>query len=512
MRTLINQPYVLAICAGVILSLGFPVAGLWPLILPGLALYFFNAAHPSRTHQKVWWSGFITGAIVDLWLSYQALGHISIESGAEPLFRLAHLASVPIALVFGIVFGVVALLFHSIRTRSALLNSLAGASLFIVGEALQQWVMQGYYWGSLAHPFAAFAPALSISSLGGIYVVSFCIAWVACLAAECVPWRPATYVAVATTAVTLILLWTTSVVLIPRAVPTGSLTVASVQVARSDSRFERGSPFIVGTAKTLLAAAGHSGADLVIYPQTITPGALYEGTPSVSQVRGMPITTALGNVGPWLNSLVASSSTALIWSTVYNTNQNVFYEAFQFFKGGLPLAEYRKHYLYPFTDYFPTWMRTLGLVTRNDSITPGPLTAYTQVGAWRVGAIDCSELNRHELARAEARESDFLLSMGSDTVHNNSMPPQYTLEAARYTAAENHIPLLRVALTGPSAIINPDGSLGPMLDQEQPGILLGTITLYKNQQTVYNRFGSVPVAVLVVGIIATALYTRRRSR
>lgn len=510
-RKLLNRPYFLAVCAGVTLSLGFPTVGVWPLIPAGLGLYFFNASHLRRSNSQVWWSGYITGIIVVFRLYYEGLSHVSRMAGAEGFSQLARLSPVPIALIFGLVFAVVAVAYRTLRTKSTVLNTLTGASIYMLGELLQQYVCQGYYWASLAHPFASFAPALAISSLGGTYLVSFCIAWVGCLCAEYMMHGRAALPAVAITTLSITGLWILSIALTPADLERGSLTVASVQVADSVVIFKSPGDFIQGEAQELFNIAGHSGADLVIYPQDITRGALYTGAPYMGLKRGEFVSTAFDAVGPWLSSMVASSSTVLVWPIVYDTPNDRFYETFQFFKNGTREAAYYKQLLFPFTDYFPAWMRSLGLVSRDDTLTPGPAVNYTQVGPWRIGTIDCSEINQPQLAQREAREADFLLSMGSDTEFHNNMSPQYSLSAARYTAAENHIPLLRVSLTGPSAIINPDGSLGVSLQQNESGILSGTIALYKNQPTLYNRFGSFPVVVVIICSIGAAMYTRRRT-
>ena len=512
-RAFMTRPYLVAIGAAILLSLGFPIIGLWPFLIPGLALYFLNAAYPGRSRRQTWWSGLVTGVIVEFLVYYQGLSHLQILPGAETFSHLARLSPPVLALAFGTVFGATAVLYQALRTRSPLLCALGGASLYTAGEMLAQQISQGYYWASLAHPFAAFAPALTIASLGGAFLVSFCVAWVAALAAEYFLRGRAALPAAAATALLLFLLWAAAAGLQGGGPQTGSLTVVSVQVGDPKDIFAGSAgPFIGGAAKALLAAAGTSGADLVIYPQSLTSGALYEGAPYVGLVRGEPVVAPLSAAGPWLKTLVAPESIALVWPGVYNTADNRFYEAFEFYKDGASVAEYRKQLLFPFTDYYPPWMRALGLVARGDTLTPGPPVAYTQVGPWRIGALDCSELNRPELARQEARASALLLSMGSDTPFNNGLPPQYSLAAARYRAAEHHIPVLRVALGGPSAIINRDGSLGPILPAGQSGLLEGTITLYQNQQTVYNRLGSLPLGLCMFVIIASALVVRLRRK
>ncbi|MDB5225605.1 MAG: lnt [Candidatus Adlerbacteria bacterium] len=512
LRKFMDLPYVVGALAGALILLGFAPFGLWPLIIPGLALYFLNASYPSRSRKAVWWSGYLTGFLVELWISYQGLGHMALLPGAEGFSRLAHAGPIAVAfLAGGPAFGAVALLFQAVRSRLVLLNALAGASLYTLSEMPQQLASFGYYWASIAHPFTAFPPALTLSSIGGTFLVSFCISWIACLVAESVLQPRAAVSAAGISAAALILLWSAGAASTNGLVEKGSVTVASVQTDNSSPTFSQSENSLGNQARGLLAEAGNGSAGLVVFPWSLAPGAFYLDEPYRGVIRGQAITESLGAHNSRLSGAVASGTVALVWPQVYDAREGHFYETFQFVESGVATAEYRKQLMHPFSDYYPHWMQALGLATRDDAITPGPSVSHTQVGSWNIGSIDCSELHRPTLARREARESDFLVSMGSDAMFNNSMTSEYSLAAARYRAAENNIPLLRASLAGPSAIIGADGSIIASLPKGKSGILRGDIPFYETrQQTLYNRFGLLPIGLIIVSSVAAALIARRR--
>src|SRR3989344_2866348 len=498
---------VFFILAGALLVLSFPPVHWWPLIIPGMALYFYRATNPARTRMEVWWGGFVAGAMLGLWLSYNGLSQIKLLQGAVVFSYLIHISPLPIAILFGATFGSVALLYRILLTRSTIFNALLGAALYTLGEIFQQFFWQGYYWGSFAHAFAPFPPVFIFAPLGGVFLVSFVVAWAACVAAETKQWSQLPFVAFILCTLFGIL-YICGLLISQPTPPIGSLRVATVQAIEKEFSFATSSAFLDGIIYDRLNEAGHSGADLVIYPYAPAQGALYQGPRPPQKVRYEQVVAPLSKLNSWISQAADQSNTAFVWQTIYDSVKDQFYETFKFYRSGSEVAEYRKQLLYPFTDYYPDWMRRLGIVQRSDSLTPGPAVDYTQVGQWRIGNLDCSEVNQPSLARREARVADFILSVGSDALFQNGAPAQYSLASARYRAAENRIPVVRAALRGPSAIINPDGSIGEYMQEGSSGILRGTVEFYATQQTLYNRLGDAPIYAIIALILLAALKTK----
>lgn len=504
LRTRIHLFILYGLGAGLLLALGFSPLGWWPLIPLGLALLWYAAARGTAAQAAL--SGFIAGTLLELYVSYQGLGHMGALFGAGPFSALVRVSPPLIGLMHGIALAAAAAAWHQLRGRSALLNALCAAALYTACELLQQAFWQGYFWPALAQQIVT-PPTLMLASVGGAALATFCIAFGAALAVEYArSWRegwPALAAGLAGIAALCAL-----GALSPAVAATGSLTIATVQV-NGYVPYDNG---LLGgaAAQTLAAAALH--ADLAVYPGSPMSGAVYRGAGFAAprMVRGYPVTVSQKDELARFSAL-AGSSTVVVWPEVYDAGTDRFFETVEFIGAQGLAAQYQKRALYPFTDYYPAWMRALGLTTRADMLTPGPDVPYTQVGAWRIGVIDCSEVELPWLPREEARQSDFLLSIGSDTVFADDLPERYSLASARYRAAENGVPLVRAALTGPSAIIGPDGSVQAMLPAHQTGVLTGTVS-FERRATLYARLGPWPLLTGIVAVLGLALYARLTPR
>src|SRR6185436_5233764 len=97
-----------------------------------------------------------------------------------------------------------------------------------------------------------------------------------------------------------------------------------------------------------------------------------------------------------------------------------------------------------------------------------------------------------------------LLTLTNDAWYGDSSAPWQHLRAARFRAAENHRTVLRAALTGISAWIEPDGSIAASLGVGVRGILRGDLAP-RVELTPYARAPwAVPIACLIVTVAASA--------
>jgi apolipoprotein N-acyltransferase len=199
--------------------------------------------------------------------------------------------------------------------------------------------------------------------------------------------------------------------------------------------------------------------DLIVYPHTLTSGIVKEDN----------------HTGVWLSSLVSTTTSVAVWNTTIEDG-GLRYDEIALWRDG-EKSIYRKHALYALSDYSPWWARMLGLEKNPYALTPGDPSLQAFAGDIPVGGLICSELHQPRVARREARRSSFLLAVGSDMMFPNDLSGEYSLAAARYRAAENQIFVVRGNILGPSAIINPDGTIQSMLPYGTSGVLYGEVGL-----------------------------------
>jgi apolipoprotein N-acyltransferase len=105
-----------------------------------------------------------------------------------------------------------------------------------------------------------------------------------------------------------------------------------------------------------------------------------------------------------------------------------------------------------------------------------------------------------------------LATLTNDAWYGDTAAPWQHLRAARFRAAENHRTVLRAALTGVSAWIEPDGSMSSMLGVGDEGILRGEL-VPRRELTPFTRAPwAVPIACAVLCVVAYAfvIFDRRR--
>lgn len=181
---------------------------------------------------------------------------------------------------------------------------------------------------------------------------------------------------------------------------------------------------------------------------------------------------------------------------------------------------YDKHHLVPFGEYVPlaewiTGTRLAGFAGQALlGYSPGPGPVVLDLGpAGEVLPLICYEAIFPRHTRTETRP-DWILQITNDGWFGELTGPYQHLAQARLRAVETGLPLIRVANTGVSAVIDARGGvvaeipLGAegFLDAAIPGAL---------PPTFYSRWGDGPVwllLVLLAGGMLMAPRTRRSSR
>ena len=182
---------------------------------------------------------------------------------------------------------------------------------------------------------------------------------------------------------------------------------------------------------------------------------------------------------------------------------------------GRELGTYDKIHLVPFGEYVPfqsVLFFVQRLVVAIGDVVPGVDPVVFSLPAGRFGVLICYEDIFPALTRRfVARGADFLVNVTNDAWFGRSSAPYQHLAQATLRAVENRVPLVRVANTGISAVIDSDGRIrwqGPLEEAIQhvdeiswPGV-----------RTFYTRFGDVFAwGCALVTIVALAVGATRRS-
>jgi apolipoprotein N-acyltransferase len=182
-----------------------------------------------------------------------------------------------------------------------------------------------------------------------------------------------------------------------------------------------------------------------------------------------------------------------------------------------PVLRYDKRHLVPFGEYVPFrgvfgWMDKLA---RNaGEMRPADQTVLLPWGGEKIGMAICYEVVfPAETAELVDKGATLLITITNDAWYGDTSAPWQHFRAARFRAAENRRPLLRAAITGVSAWVDPDGSVREQLGVNQEGIIRARV-LGARGLTPFSRSPSlVPfLCTLLAGAAFGVYFARARSK
>ena len=191
-----------------------------------------------------------------------------------------------------------------------------------------------------------------------------------------------------------------------------------------------------------------------------------------------------------------------------DTARNTEYNSAILYERGEGAMRYDKMKLVPFTEYFP-YQRLLPGLSRwiiaqfGYFWTPGARPVVFNLGGARFAAPICFEdsFGRH-FASFDA--PDFFVVLTNDSWAHSAFMQSQHLAMSRFRAAETGSLVLRVAETGSTAVIAPNGAIVAALPPFKPGILYVDVPLHAARTTVYEAGGKYLDVIIVALAMAMA--------
>jgi apolipoprotein N-acyltransferase len=483
---------------GAVAATGQAPLGWWPLAMAALAgLIALVASAPGA--RAAFWAGLAGGAghfaLALHWIVYPFL--------VDPV---RHGWMAPFALIL-LSFGL-ALFWAGAAALSVRLPQRAlGFALLLAGaEVMRGLIFTGFPWAQPGQIWAD-TPLAQLAALAGAHGLTLLTLGVAALPASLGPGRSAAAIAALAT---VTVGWSLSRLAAPEP-PARDAVVRLVQPNAeqhlkwapdwAEAHFSR--------ALELTAIPGGrpglAAPDLVIWPETSVPYMVEDGGEITRAIHaaapgGVPVAAGIqriGDTGVW-NALAVIGP------------------------GGRITAHYDKHHLVPFGEYIPfgDWLYDrFGLAAFASQAGAG-YRAGTGPGLMDFGPalgralpLICYEAIFPRDVNAAPERADWLLQITNDAWFGPWAGPAQHFAQARLRAVEQGLPLVRVANTGISAVVDArgrvaDGASSPpgtaaVLDSPLPGAL---------PPTPYARHGDlIPVGLWLAGL-ALAAFARPRRR
>lgn len=476
----------LAFGLGAVAALGQAPLGFWWATLAALAgLVWLLERVPDRR------GAFLTG-----WLAGAGYFALGLSWIVEPFLIdiarhgwMAPFAVLLLAFGLGLFWGAAAVLARLARVP---------AMGFVVAFAALEWlrgvVFTGFPWAMLGHVWIG-TPLDQLAALGGPSVLSLLTLMAATLP---VLWqgRGAVGSAVLLAAGLGFGLWRLGQPLPEPGEPVLRLVQPNAeQSAKWDA--ERAQEFF--DRLTGLTAAG-GAADLTIWPETSVPYML-EYNPEVADM------------------VVAASDGKPVALGIQREEAGRFYNSLRVLEGeGGETARYDKAHLVPFGEYIPfgdlayDWFGLRAFAAQaGNTYSAGPGPQVLDLGRFgKVLPLICYEAIFPREVNAAPERADWMLQITNDAWFGVWTGPFQHFAQARLRAVEQGLPLIRVANTGVTAVVDARGRVvaalpfGTMdaLDTRIPGAL---------PPTPYARWGDGPLALLLAGLALVAMIGRRRA-
>jgi apolipoprotein N-acyltransferase len=371
-------------------------------------------------------------------------------------------------------------------------------SAWLMVELIRSWQYLGGPWGLLGASQWQVTPALRLTSIGGVWLVSVLVVLVntcvTVLIARPAVRRPAlTVLAAAGLITTGVSLWA------PRPQQSGSVRIAVVQpgvIATPDARFAR------QVALTRALIGRHP--DLVVWGESSVGVDLTDHPEVAGQL------TALSReVGADL--LVNVDAERADGTGISKTSELIG-------PNGVVGPTYDKMRLVPFGEYIPLrsalgWATSVGKAAGEDR-KPGTRQVVMDTGTLRFGPLVCFESAFPDMSRHLTGDgAQLLIAQSSTSSFQHSWAPAQHASLAALRAAEDWRPMVHATLTGISAVYGADGkAVGDRIGTGSSTSAVYQVPLATGR-SLYVRFGDwVPKLALLLVLSAAAYEATSRVR
>ncbi|MDR7275559.1 apolipoprotein N-acyltransferase [Catenuloplanes atrovinosus] len=490
-----------AVAGGVVMDLGFPGLGWWPLTLAGVALVL--AAVDGLRFRSAAGLGLLAGMAF-------YLVHVSwsgLYLGPVPWIALSASQAASFAVACGL-----------IGVASRLAGSAAWYPLLVAGlwlareEFASRWPYGGFSWGRVAfsHSEGPLAPLLSWVGASGLSFVLVAFAAAAFqLVRTVISGRLSGTRAMPVAAAAGWTAAASALALVPLAhVPaTGEITVAAVQGNGPAGYFaerERGD-LLDAQVRATAPLAGRD-IDVVVWPED---GADVD-----------PLRFAEGRVR--IQQLSESLDAPLVFGTITKRDGQFYNTSLAWEPGASTAVDYYdKKRPVPFGEYVPDRAfyaalapSLIGLVARD--YLPGTREGVLEVSGLRLGSAICFDISADDvISDLPVRGAQLILAQSNNGDFGTTDESVQQLAIARVRAIETGRDVVNVSTVGTSAIIAADGSTIDRLPTFQAGAMVQTVTLRDGLTPATRLRGVLPLTLVSASLLtlaALALIRARRGR
>ncbi|MFD1624633.1 apolipoprotein N-acyltransferase [Azospirillum griseum] len=504
-----RRRWLAAMALGGLATFALPPAYALPVLLvafPGLIWLLEGAARGRSAFAIGWCFGFGHHLLGLYWISAALFTDIHQFWWALPF------SAVGLPVLLGLFAGVAGWLFHALRVRGAG-GGVASACLFAAAWGLMEWVrghaFTGFPWNLIGYGWVGVLPVLQGVSLVGIYGLSLLTVLVAALPAALAdplarPRRAWGALVVGLAALALLGGWGGW-----RLATASDAVVPGVRLRLVQAAIDQRLKWAEGQREQnvrenleLSALPAPEPVTHILWPETTVPffierdARVRQALASVTPSGGLLITGAPrsertdDNGWRYFNSLVAVDGS------------------------GAVVGSYDKAHLVPFGEYMPLrrWIPVDAIASNGAEFSPGPgPRTLTLPGLPPVSPLICYEGIFPGAVADPVERPRWLLNLTNDAWYGHTAGPYQHFAINQVRAVEEGMPLVRVANTGISGLVDAYGRVRQSLGLGERGIIDTTLPKAPDETTLYSRAGDVLFGFGLLACFLVAIFSRSHS-
>lgn len=485
-----RRDLVVAAGAGVLAATGHAPFGFWPVALSGFALLAGRVAM-AATPGRAGWAGFAGGvgyfAASLHWIVQPFLVDVARHGWMAP-FALVLMAA-GLALFWGAA-GI-------LSARSGTNRALAWALWLGAAEMARGHVLTGFPWALPAYVWTD-TPVRETAAIWGSYgltLVTLVLAALPAAAGTCGRRAGAALAAAAGFGA----LFLYAPLRDGGTLPDAGIVRLVQPNAPQDEKWDPDRAHVFVERQIGFTAAPKPGVGLIVWPESAVPYLLDTAAPILDRIAtaagGVPVVLGINRRegGRFYNSLIVVGG------------------------DGRPAQVYDKTHLVPFGEYIPLG-QLAGLVGLRSfaardgfGFSPGarPFLLDTPLGP-AMPYICYEAIFPGQIRRAAGRPS-VLLQITNDAWFGTFSGPYQHLQQARFRAAEQGLPLIRVANTGVSALVDGRGLVRERIALGTAGYLDAVVPGGLAAAPLHSRTGDAPAALVLIAGLAALIVVGRRN-
>ena len=492
---------LLAIFAGIILTLAFAPFHIWPLaaISPAILYYLLHHESTKRSALLGWLFGLGFFGTSISWI------YISVSTYGPPNKTIAVIITALLIATLSLFFLVLAAGLTRIYPHESLRKRyIAFPTLWIILEIIRSKLFTGFPWVLLgesqtSYPLSGFLPIL------GVYITSFiCVIIGSMLFGVFHAKQTKHKILNITSALAFIILgwglqhinWTKPKLDKNNQIITENITLVQGNIPETDKWDPNKQEMILDTYLKLSEPYLTQKNQIIIWPETAIP--IFE-----SQAK------------PFLNLLdkIASHHNNTILSGIPMANNGKFYN------GALTMGSghgiYLKQHLVPFGEYMPMQKYLSGMLNYfsipMSNFAEGPSNqALISANNAKFRIYNCFESAFPELVANELDNADFIATISDDSWFGDSLGPKQHEQIRQTRAQETGRFLVSTTNNGMTSIINQKGVIIKQIPPFTRGVLHHKVDIYQGN-TPWVKFGMIPSYLIILSFILILLILKDKK-